>query len=152
MKTLATEGAKKEILTRIASLRSDSPRVWGKMSAPQMVCHLNDSFRVVTGEKPAQSKENVLTRTVVRWIALHVPIRWTQGTPTMPEVDQFAGGTVPGEFETDKQQLVALTEDFTSKPAYLATARHPFFGTLSEEEWMRWAYLHMDHHLRQFGC
>jgi hypothetical protein len=30
-------------------------------------------------------------------------------------------------------------------------ARHPIFGELTEREWMRWGYLHTDHHFRQFG-
>ena len=28
---------------------------------------------------------------------------------------------------------------------------HAMFGTMSPEDWMRWGYLHTDHHLRQFG-
>jgi hypothetical protein len=28
---------------------------------------------------------------------------------------------------------------------------HPIFGRMTEAEWMRWGYLHTDHHLRQFG-
>jgi len=28
---------------------------------------------------------------------------------------------------------------------------HPIFGGMSERAWLRWAYLHTDHHLRQFG-
>jgi hypothetical protein len=28
---------------------------------------------------------------------------------------------------------------------------HPIFGAMSERAWLRWGYLHMDHHLRQFG-
>ena len=28
---------------------------------------------------------------------------------------------------------------------------HPFFGAMSSSAWLRWGYLHMDHHLRQFG-
>jgi prephenate dehydrogenase len=28
---------------------------------------------------------------------------------------------------------------------------HPMFGPMSPEDWMRWGYLHADHHLRQFG-
>ncbi|HEV2663419.1 MAG TPA: DUF1569 domain-containing protein [Blastocatellia bacterium] len=28
---------------------------------------------------------------------------------------------------------------------------HPYFGAMSESQWMRWGYLHCDHHLRQFG-
>lgn len=152
MKTLGNPADKKKILERIANVRSGSPRVWGKMTAPQMICHLNDSFRLISGERPARSVGNFFTRTFVKWLALKLPIPWTRGTPTMPEVDQLVGGTPPGVFETDKQDLVALINQFTAKPAYLATARHPFFGKMSEEEWMRWAYLHMDHHVRQFGC
>jgi hypothetical protein len=29
---------------------------------------------------------------------------------------------------------------------------HPIFGPMSNAAFLRWAYLHMDHHLRQFGC
>jgi hypothetical protein len=28
---------------------------------------------------------------------------------------------------------------------------HPILGPLSQSEWHRWAFLHTDHHLRQFG-
>jgi hypothetical protein len=28
---------------------------------------------------------------------------------------------------------------------------HPIFGPMSEAAWLRWGYLHADHHLRQFG-
>jgi len=28
---------------------------------------------------------------------------------------------------------------------------HPIFGPMSRPAWLRWAYLHADHHLRQFG-
>ena len=28
---------------------------------------------------------------------------------------------------------------------------HPIFGPLTTSQWMRWGYLHVYHHLRQFG-
>ena len=28
---------------------------------------------------------------------------------------------------------------------------HPMFGPMTAADWMRWGYLHADHHLRQFG-
>ncbi|MBK9525384.1 MAG: DUF1569 domain-containing protein [Bacteroidetes bacterium] len=31
-------------------------------------------------------------------------------------------------------------------------AEHPYFGKLSSREWGRITYLHLDHHLKQFGC
>ena len=152
MKTLANPRDKVSLLDRLSHVSSNTPRLWGKMSAAQMICHLNDSYLVVTGKKPASSVENLFTRTFMKWAALWLPFPWPHGTKTMPEVDQFAGGTQPTGFEADRRMLIALTEDFAGKPAILATCRHPLFGKMSTEAWMRWAYLHMDHHLRQFGC
>jgi hypothetical protein len=31
------------------------------------------------------------------------------------------------------------------------TRDHPFFGSMQHADWMRWGYLHADHHLRQFN-
>ena len=119
-KTLENPGDKNELLRRLASLRSDSARVWGKMTAAQMVCHLNDSYRSVSGEKPAGSVENFFTRTVVKWLALELPVPWARGLKTMPEMDQLVGGSSPGDFEADRQELAARTEAFAGKPAYFA--------------------------------
>jgi hypothetical protein len=151
MKTLANLQDRQILLERLARVRVDSARLWGSMSAPQMVCHLNDSYRLVSGEKPASSVETAFRRTVMKWGALRLPMPWPHGLKTMPEVDQLGGGTPPGVFEADRLELVARTEAFAAGPEYLVSARHPFFGVMSRWEWMRWGYLHMDHHLCQFG-
>ena len=46
----------------------------------------------------------------------------------------------------------ALTERFTRQPRDFDWKPHPHFGEMSEREWNRLAYLHADHHLRQFGA
>jgi hypothetical protein len=61
------------------------------------------------------------------------------------------GGTPPEEFERDRQRLVQLIEGFTKVGDPAALKPHPYFGQMSEAEWLRWGYLHADHHLRQFG-
>ena len=152
MKSLSNVNDKQVLLKRVAQVRSDSPRVWGKMSAPQMICHLSDSFRSKLGGKEVAAADNLFRRTVMKWGALWVPLPWPRGIKTVPELDQQGGGTRPAEFEGDRQELISLTVQFAAKPAFLATARHPFFGKMSINEWMRWAYLHMDHQLRQFNC
>src|SRR5258707_3206535 len=122
------------------------------VTAAQMVCHLNDSYRLVSGEKSASSVENFLTRTVVKWLALELPIPWSRGLNTMPEMDQLVGGTPPGDFEADRREIASRTETFSGKAAYLATARHPFFGRMLGEEWLRWGYLPWGRPLTQLGC
>ena len=154
MKTLARPRDKAEILRRLKTVRHDSVRVWGLMSAPQMICHLSDSFRAVLGRKAVSPATGLMQRTAVKWIALYLPLRWPVGIKTRPEIDQVLGNTAtaPAEFAADVAELEALVELITTQTRNLDWHPHPIFGRLSERAWMRWAYLHMDHHLRQFGA
>jgi hypothetical protein len=152
MKSLSQEQDKAEILRRLRTIRADSPRQWGRMSAHQMICHLSDSFLAVTGQRRASPASGPLQRTVIKWIALYAPLKWPKGVPTRPEVDQEAGGTRPANFAADVTQLEMLVELITTRASCFDGQTHPIFGSLSRPAWMRWAYLHMDHHLRQFGC
>lgn len=151
MKTMARPEDKAEIVRRLKSLRPDSSRRWGRMSPHQMVCHLSDAFRLVTLEKTASPATGFAQSTVIKWIALYVPFPWPPGYPTRPEMDQEIGGTPPGAFYSDLAQLESLIERVTTAPKDYGWPAHPVFGGMSESAWMRWAYLHVDHHLRQFG-
>jgi Protein of unknown function (DUF1569) len=151
MKTLAGQREKAEIFRRLRALRPESGRRWGKMSAHQMVCHLSDSVRVATGQKSASDATGPLQRTVVKWAALYLPLPWPAGVPTRPEIDQTLGGTIPGDFAADVAELEALLDLLSAQAGALDRRRHPIFGPMSDAAWLRWAYLHTDHHLRQFG-
>lgn len=122
------------------------------MSAHQMVCHLSDGYRLLTGERTAARVKTPVPRPVIKWVALYAPVRWPRGVPTTPEMDQTAGGTRPADFNADLVALEALLARITiDQRGRLAAYAHPLFGSMSEAAWLRWAYLHADHHLRQFG-
>jgi hypothetical protein len=140
-----------EILRRLSRLRPDAPRRWGRMSAHQMVCHLSDAFLMGTERKAVSATGGLHHRTVVKWISLYWPFRWPAGIPTRPEVDQEIGGTRPVEFEADRAALAQLIGTFTTQHGFFHGRPHPVFGAMSEKAWLRWGYLHADHHLRQFG-
>jgi hypothetical protein len=122
------------------------------MSAHQMVCHLSDACRMALGEKAVSAATGPVQQTVVKWLALYVPVRWPQGIDTRPEIDQRCGGTAPGDFATDVAHLVSLLDRVAGQSRDAAWPHHPIFGRMSYRDWMRWAYLHTDHHLRQFGA
>jgi len=152
MNTLARSRDKAEILERLMRLQPDSPRQWGQMSAHQMVCHLIDSSRMATGERPVSRATSLVQQTFVKWLALYAPLRWPPGIlMTRPELDQNVSGTCPSVFSADIAELVRQVELLTSQPPSFAWPEHPIFGTLSAKAWLRWGYLHMDHHFRQFG-
>lgn len=151
MKTLARQRDRDDVLRRLRELRPDSERRWGKMSAHQMVCHLADAFRMGIGRRKASPATGPLQRTMVKWIALYLPMRWPVGIMTRPEIDPLAEGTSPVNFAADVAEVASLIELITTEPRRVEWQPHPVFGRMSESAWLRWAYLHMDHHLRQFG-
>ena len=152
MKTLARARDRAAILERLTRLRPDTARRWGRMTAPQMVCHLIDATRMALGEKPVERTSTLRQRTLLKWIALYAPLRWPPGIESSPQLDQCAGaGTRPGTFADDVAGLVRLVERFASPDTRAGWPEHPIFGRLSGRAWLRWGYLHMDHHLRQFG-
>ena len=140
------------ILERLRRVRPETPRQWGRMTAPQMICHLTDAFRGVMGERPSSSPAPMLPRwrqRLMKVVALQLPFSWPHGMKTRPDADQELGGTRPREFDADVGELMQACERFATgnwprRPHYL-------FGMLNDDEWGRWGYRHVDHHLRQFG-
>jgi hypothetical protein len=121
------------------------------MSAGQMLRHLIDGFRAMTGERPVPAVGTWAHRNLMKPMALRLPVEWPKGVPTLPEVDAEKGGSRPNEFAADQAELAAILTRATRRPRDFRFGEHPLFGAMSEWEWMRWAYLHVDHHFRQFG-
>lgn len=149
--SLSDPGALDALVARLGALRADSPRQWGRMTPHQAVCHLNDAFLVVKGDrKVTGSSETILSRTLIKVIALRSPMPWPKGSPTMKEVDAEKEGTRPVDFDSDRAMAMMLLREFAGPNA--TYARHPFFGDMSRSDWMLWGFGHTDHHLRQFGA
>ena len=152
MKTLARSRDRLEIQRRLKHVRADARARWGRMSAHQMICHLADSLRMAIGDKAVAPDTSPFKTTILKWIVLYVPAPWPPGILTSPEIDQEQGGTRPGTFAADvletERYLALVSADETS----LDDRPHPLFGRMSRAAWLRWSYLHTDHHLRQFGA
>ena len=121
------------------------------MSVGGMVCHLNDSFLMVLGDRETDLTPRLIDRTILRWLALSTPVPWPKGVPTSAAADQERAGTAPSDFERDRDTLRSTMERFV-KAVDERDLVHPLFGALSRGEWGRWGYRHMDHHLRQFSA
>ena len=103
-----------------------------------MICHLSDAFRMATGEKAVTGTPTLRDRTIIKWIALHLPLAWPEGSiRTVPEVDQEIGGTTPTEFERDVADLETRLRAFAARRG-VQSPPHPIFGRLSVSQWLRW--------------
>lgn len=151
MKSLRNPKDVGEVISRSQSLAPQTPRRWGKMSATQMLCHVNDGFRLYMGEICAAPLGFPYPSKLLKWGCLWVPVQWPTGFRTVPEVDQQRIGAPPASFQKALADLSVLLNRFAGLTDDFAWPVHPFLGQMSRAEWMRLGYLHTDHHLRQFG-
>lgn len=149
-KTLLNAKDCDEIARRIAALTPDSPRRWGVMSIGGMICHLTDGYLAVMGEKDLTGEPLPIPPPIAKFLALRSPIPWGRNLKTAESVRQGGGGTPPTDFAQDHERLVAAFARFCSSTRLRDF--HPMFNSMRRDDWMRWGYLHADHHLRQFSA
>lgn len=149
MKNLFEATTVEQVYARIANLRPDSRRQWGKMDPAQMLAHCCASMEDAVGMRfpPRRllgrlfgpfAKEAMLVR--------GEPIRPNSPTEKSQVIEDSR------DFEVERERLLGLIQSFSAGgPA--ACTKHPqsFFGPLTPQEWAVLTYQHLDHHLRQFG-
>jgi hypothetical protein len=82
MQLLHEEAYRSRIISRIEALRPDTPRRWGKMSADQMLWHVNGGLSMALGHIDVAPPKPPLPRRLMRWLVLNLP--WPKSAPTLP--------------------------------------------------------------------
>ncbi len=138
---------RESLIRRIRALTPDTPRAWGKMTAPQMIAHLSDQMRLTLGDSTAEPIRDFRSWPGVKYLAIHV-IPWPKGRVVGPAA---AFVTKPAEWTNDVNNLIALVERFGALGPSAPWGPHVIFGPMSSRDWGVFCHKHFDHHLRQFG-
>ena len=138
-----------EIKQRLVSLKPDSARQWGKMTAPQVLAHCATGMEWALGDqRPPQMFIGRLIGGFVKSKALgnDEPLRKNSPTaPSMVVADKR-------DLNSERDRLNLLIDRWVvAGPTGCTTHPHTFFGKLTSDEWAILMYKHLDHHLRQFG-
>jgi len=136
------------LIERFYKLTSDSPALWGKMNVSQMLAHVQEPMKIATGE--LKLKQGLVGFLFGR-IAKNQFMKNRSFKQGLPTVKSFI---IKGNplFKTEREKIVAMVRKFTAAgPSVLTKEVHPFFGRMTVEEWDSLQYIHLDHHLKQFG-
>ena len=145
VKNLFDGVVKQDIINRINALTPHSQSQWGKMNVTQMLAHCQMPLGVATGKH--KLKRNFL-------LSLIGPLFKKQLFNDQPfkknlPTDKSFIIANPQEFEKEKRNLIDMVTVFAE--ATMSGEPHPFFGKLTNEEWSKGTWKHLDHHLQQFG-
>lgn len=138
-----------EVKERVARLRPDSQRLWGKMNAAQTLAHCSAAMEWAVGDRiaPRMFVGRIIGR-IVKSVALRNDEPMRQNLPTAKDLVV----NDDRDLRTERERLRGLIDRFvTAGPAGCTTHPHSFFGRLMPQEWATLMYKHLDHHLRQFG-
>lgn len=151
MKNLLNEKDRNDITQRIKKVTDESKSLWGKMYANEMICHASDQIRLGLGEiRPAYAGNLIQTSLLKNLILLGMPAPKGK-IETYKELKQGVCGTPPTDLENDRKILFRNIEKFINKEDKSENVVHPNFGELTYNQWGRLIYIHLIHHLKQFG-
>jgi hypothetical protein len=136
---------KQGIIDRINKLSPSSQRQWGKMDVAQMLAHCQKPLGVATGHHTLKGAFFMRLIGPLFKTKLYNDKPFTRDLPT----DNSFKIADARDFETEKQNLVKMINDFSEKT--MSGQPHPFFGKLTNEQWSKGSWKHLDHHLQQFG-
>ena len=146
-RSLRSVPSRQRILERIGRLSPDSRPQWGTMGPTLLLPHLARGLRRALGEIPTLAPPGGLGSALRRFLFVHV-LPWPKGRLKAPH---GAFDLKPGDWGSDRQQVVTLIERFALAPAEQLGQFHPSMGRMSYRDWDVLMYRHLDHHLRQFG-
>ena len=137
-----------EVKERMARLRPDSERLWGKMNPAQTLAHCSAAMEMAVGER---TPPRILLGRLLGRFAKKSMIVNEKPMPRNVGTDKSLVVSDERDFVVERQRLCAFIDRFTAGGPGACT-RHPhfFFGPLTPEEWAALMYQHLDHHLRQF--
>src|SRR5262245_45718801 len=130
VKNLFDPTVKQGIINRINRLESTKQPLWGKMNAAQMMAHCQMPMGVALGTHKLKTTFifKLLGPLIKSMIYNNKPFKRNLQTHT-----SFVMTGTEREFETEKQKLITMVNNFTE--ANMVNEPHPIFGKMTKEQW-----------------
>ena len=150
MKNFYEASTVKEVKERLANLKPESQRQWGKMTPSQAMAHCSAAMEWAVGDTfPPRMFVGRIFAGLVKPKLLGTDEPMRRNSPTAKSLimkdDRNLG--------TERDRLCGLIDRFAAAgPKGCTKHPHTFFGQMTPQEWARLMYKHLDHHLRQFGA
>ena len=138
-------------IDRINRLEKDKKPRWGVMTGSQMLAHCSTSIRMAYGDIPVKFRTGKFKSVMYKFLIVDF-LPFLKYLPAPPEIRVGKKLQVIGDFDTERNQLIAQLNRIKETPNDFDFGPHPIFRHMSGKKWGKLAVKHLDHHLRQFGA
>ena len=125
--------------------------IGGKMTVTKILAHSADQIWLTLKEKEPHKKPTFIYRNITKYVGLWLPVILFKNLEEPVDINQQYFGTASADIVTEKLNLLTLFALVSGLIAQVILLPYPMFGKLSRSQWRRFIYVHLDHHLRQFG-
>ncbi len=136
-------------LDRLNKLTNETKPVWGKMSAAQMLAHLNVTYDL------AYHRKKTNPNFFMKWMLKSFIKEIVTGEKPYPRNSRTGKEFIIADvrdFEKEKSVLIANIIDTEAKGAvYFDGRNNQAFGHLTAQQWSNQFYKHIEHHFEQFS-
>ena len=148
MKTIFNDDVRRELTGRLNKLTAENRPLWGKMSPAQMVKHCRLWEEMI--HRNQLFKRPLIGRLIGPLIlkkVLQTP-EFRKNSPTIPEM---LVTDTDINLNEERRQLITLVNSYPQYAWPDNSFIHPFFGKMTREQIGKLVWLHLNHHLTQFG-
>lgn len=146
MKTFFDQKNQDELQQRLQKLNAQSACIWGKMGAAQMLAHCTATLQMPVGD--LQVKRTPLS--LIGWMFKGMLVNGKPFSKNSPTAAEFVVRD-ERDFQMESERFLTAFQKVAQGPGSITCFKHPFFGSMSTDDWGHLIYKHLDHHLQQFG-
>lgn len=147
--TLQNQSGVNDLIYRILKLTPQAQHRWGNMDVVEMLQHCNAANKIILQGIESNQKDT-FKQILFRQVFLYLPINFPKNVKAPKKLKLLTDKTTPQSFEKEKELFIELISQLPDH-SFPSRMYHPAFGNLNSKEWGILNWMHMDHHLRQFG-
>ena len=138
-----------DLIYRALKLTPEAKHLWGNMHVVEMLQHCNATNKMIM-QGIESNKKDSFKQKAIKMAFLYLPIKFPKNVKAPKILKLITDKETPQNFEKEKELYIELISQL---PAHTFPKKlyHPAFGNLNAKEWGILNWMHMGHHLRQFG-
>ncbi|MFN3405323.1 MAG: DUF1569 domain-containing protein [Cytophagaceae bacterium] len=148
-KNIFDKDVAKELISRVQPLKHDSMPLWGSMTPLEMLHHCNRLNKICL-DAPSDNRPSSLRQIFFRIVILYILPKVPKKIKAPLSVVYKGDKTDEKIFEREKKLYIDIIHQFSERKEPIEV-NHKLLGRLSMKEWGVFTWMHLDHHLRQFG-